>query len=196
MRTTCVQSTYTLGSHVLKLMYWQQCLQNWFASEGLQAIVMHHLLLLLTAKYWTILTFIFLMSSYIHNSHSVSYSQFLMMISNLFQALLWGQLSHEHLQIALLTLNLSETPSVMLIVNSAILGVRNFPFLRSGSYSVFVLTTTFKKKQTNKTNLSAKTSHKNLTYSLTQLLPAYKYIWHNYFFPLTSCNSSIEALRC
>lgn len=43
----------------------------------------------------------------------------------------------------LLTLNRSETPSVMLIVNSAILGVRNFPFLRSGSYSVFVLTTTF-----------------------------------------------------
>lgn len=52
----------------------------------------------------------------------------------------------QRLHIALLTLNLSETPSVMLIVNSAILGVRNFPFLRSGSYSVFVLTTTFKKK--------------------------------------------------
>lgn len=46
-----------------------------------------------------------------------------------------------------LTLNLSVTPSVMLTVNSAILGGRAFPFLRSGSYSVLVFTTTLARKQ-------------------------------------------------
>lgn len=49
-----------------------------------------------------------------------------------------------------LTLNLSVTPSVMLTVNSAILGGRALPFLRSGSYSVFVFTTTLSGKQRSK----------------------------------------------
>ena len=55
-----------------------------------------------------------------------------------------------------LTLNLSVTPSVMLTVNSAILGGRALPFLRSGSYSVFVFTTTLSRKQRSRVSGTAR----------------------------------------
>lgn len=150
--TPRMQPTHTLASHTLKPTHWQKHPQNSSASEGLQPILLQDLILLLIVKYWTIITLIF--SHGFFSCPAISTTGTLLQpvlttMSNWFRQMILGSVNtseSQHLHIALLTLNLSETPSVMLIVNSAILGVRNFPFLRSGSYSVFVLTTTFKKK--------------------------------------------------